>query len=71
MDDPGAEDNDSTWLKEGLDKESETFVPGLGDERASQSATGRRTSTDEESQVAWVFIRAVFVRRKAQKGVLQ
>ena len=44
MDDPGAGDEDSTWLKEGSDIESEAFIPGFEDEPASQSATGK-TST--------------------------
>ena len=45
MDDPGAGDDDSTWLNEGSDIESEAFTPGLEDEPASQSATGRGTSS--------------------------
>jgi hypothetical protein len=40
MDNPGAGDDDSTWLKEGSNIESEAPIPGL----AFQSATGK-TST--------------------------
>jgi hypothetical protein len=45
VDDPGAGDDSSTWLKEGSDIEFEAFTPGLEDKPASQSATGRGTST--------------------------
>ena len=45
MDDAGAGDDDSTWLKEGSDIDSEVFRPVLVGGTAPQSASGKGTST--------------------------
>jgi hypothetical protein len=48
MDNPGAGDDDSTWLKEGSDIESEAPIPGL----ASQSATGKTSTSPSFAPVS-------------------